>query len=531
MVFERKRYDMKNKTKLFYFFTIMTVIVLMSSFAAYSDTSDFTKLKDVEVGKMSIKIPENWELKHMKTKKKDDSALTDIYYTDYMKDDNCMFSFGIFDYDEEYKAYKEENPDKTLFDFLIENKENMITAILLHHFPKDIESNSLLYENDASGDASFLYGNAAGYMDEDSAMNDILKSGNYAVGCYDGTFYIIGLVNDTTKAEDIINSTDSMNKYLSLFYTLCANAKQDEEICSYISDLLASSDEINIQQLQDYLQSHDYLSDADIKKDGYGTLGKCTKKAIDAYNKKKGIVIEELTDDIIYRICIDSIVNDVYRELFIKNLNKNYNIVYDDEGNISFEYKHIYEEETESETEDVAVEPEIYSDSEELSEAEEYSTLQSEMFNFVYDNNEKANLAADAFSANKIYVFNDKISSQMFSLLNEEREKEGLPLLKMSDKATNIAKLRAGDMSDYDISTGNLPSYSTLGDMLNMYGVASNSPGENLWKTEEQTAEQIHDKFQSNSSAKKTRMNEKAKEYGCAIVENNGYYYICEVML
>lgn len=95
-----------------------------------------------------------------------------------------------------------------------------------------------------------------------------------------------------------------------------------------------------------------------------------------------------------------------------------------------------------------------------------------------------------------------------------------------------IAKLRAADMAGYDTTAADLPTYGTLTEMLNEYNVTSPCAGENLWKTTNRTANEIHTRLQTLDESRKTRMNESATQYGIAIVAtNSGYYYIIEVIL
>lgn len=129
------------------------------------------------------------------------------------------------------------------------------------------------------------------------------------------------------------------------------------------------------------------------------------------------------------------------------------------------------------------------------------------------------------------YTYDTNVANGVFTLLNAQRAQSGLPALTMSDTAMQIAQLRAADMAGFDVSSGSLPTYESLGRMLSDYGVKTNYPGENLWKTIERTADEIHTRFQAVDSARASRMSDKVTQYGCAIAVRNGYYYICEVFL
>ena len=129
------------------------------------------------------------------------------------------------------------------------------------------------------------------------------------------------------------------------------------------------------------------------------------------------------------------------------------------------------------------------------------------------------------------YSYKKDIESEVFSLLNAQRAKNNLSTLTWSDTAYKIAQLRAADMAGYDTSSENLPTYGSLGAMLSDYSVTSPAPGENLWKTVTRTSDEIHTRFQAVDSARKARMGEQITQYGIAIAEVNGYFYVCEVFL
>ena len=129
------------------------------------------------------------------------------------------------------------------------------------------------------------------------------------------------------------------------------------------------------------------------------------------------------------------------------------------------------------------------------------------------------------------YSYKKDIESEVFSLLNAQRAKNNLSTLTWSDTAYKIAQLRAADMAGYDTSSENLPTYGSLGAMLSDYSVTSPALGENLWKTVTRTSDEIHTRFQAVDSARKARMGEQITQYGIAIAEVNGYFYVCEVFL
>ena len=145
--------------------------------------------------------------------------------------------------------------------------------------------------------------------------------------------------------------------------------------------------------------------------------------------------------------------------------------------------------------------------------------------------NRKSTLTEEITRVCKNYDYKDSLAKEVYALVNAQRASDGKSSLTYSSEAENIAKLRAADMAGYDTTNGNLPTYEKLGQMLSFYKISSTAPGENMWKSSIRTAEEINTRFQSIDTARETRMSDNAKNYGIAIVEKDGFYYICEVLL
>ena len=147
-----------------------------------------------------------------------------------------------------------------------------------------------------------------------------------------------------------------------------------------------------------------------------------------------------------------------------------------------------------------------------------------------YTGGKLADLHDESVRVTGSYEFETGLASSVFALLNAQRSENGLSPLNATQEASEIAMLRAADMAGYDTSASSLPTYGTLGSMMADYGVSSSVAGENLWKTIERTADEIHTRFQAVENARKTRMEREATSYGIGICKRNGYYYICEVV-
>lgn len=129
------------------------------------------------------------------------------------------------------------------------------------------------------------------------------------------------------------------------------------------------------------------------------------------------------------------------------------------------------------------------------------------------------------------YTYKTELANEVFALLNAQRTSNGLTSLQLSESAMIIAMLRAADMAGFDTSSEELPTYGTLGEMITEYNITSSDPGENLWKSTIRSASDIHTRFQTLELSRNIRMGTEVSSYGIGIVEMNGYYYICEVVL
>lgn len=146
--------------------------------------------------------------------------------------------------------------------------------------------------------------------------------------------------------------------------------------------------------------------------------------------------------------------------------------------------------------------------------------------------NTESTLSAEASRITGSYSYDNATASEVANKLNAKRSENGLSPLQVTDAAMQVAALRAADMAANDTASTPLPTYGALGQMLANYGVPSSStPYENLWKTVEMNAEDIHTRFQAVDESRNARMNANCTQYGVAIAVNNGYMYVCEVMI
>ena len=130
--------------------------------------------------------------------------------------------------------------------------------------------------------------------------------------------------------------------------------------------------------------------------------------------------------------------------------------------------------------------------------------------------------------------YNTTLANEVLASLNAERAAQGLPALKMdtNSNAYMLAKCRAAAMATYNYSDYDSPLYGTLSQMCSRFNISSSKPSENTWKTvASKSASEIHSRFMVLDGAREARMSTQYTNVGIAIVQKNGYYYICEIFV
>ncbi|WP_028594396.1 CAP domain-containing protein [Paenibacillus assamensis] len=82
---------------------------------------------------------------------------------------------------------------------------------------------------------------------------------------------------------------------------------------------------------------------------------------------------------------------------------------------------------------------------------------------------------------------------QVIELVNKERAKAGLPVLKYDEKLSQVAHLKAKDMIDNNYFDHNSPTYGSPFDMMRSQGVSYNTAGENIAKGQRSAEEVMKD--------------------------------------
>ena len=75
---------------------------------------------------------------------------------------------------------------------------------------------------------------------------------------------------------------------------------------------------------------------------------------------------------------------------------------------------------------------------------------------------------------------NQSYEQQVVELVNVERQKAGLPALKIDSAISNVARTKSKDMAVNNYFAHQSPTYGSAGDMLTKYGIKWSAWGENI---------------------------------------------------
>lgn len=127
--------------------------------------------------------------------------------------------------------------------------------------------------------------------------------------------------------------------------------------------------------------------------------------------------------------------------------------------------------------------------------------------------------------------FNTTKANDILNKLNAQRQKNGAPALTMdtSSDIYKVALIRAADMAVYDHGSNTSPLYGKTIELCDRFGLSLVNVTQNMWKTTNASASDIHSRFQATDSSRETRMSEGYGQVGIAVVDQDGQTYVFEV--
>lgn len=110
-------------------------------------------------------------------------------------------------------------------------------------------------------------------------------------------------------------------------------------------------------------------------------------------------------------------------------------------------------------------------------------------------------------------------------LVNVEREKEGLPALKLDSAISNVARLKSKDMADNNYFAHQSPTYGSAGNMLSQFGIKWSAWGENI-ASGQRTPESVVTAWMNSSGHRANILSSNYSKIGVGyVINSNGTPY------
>lgn len=114
---------------------------------------------------------------------------------------------------------------------------------------------------------------------------------------------------------------------------------------------------------------------------------------------------------------------------------------------------------------------------------------------------------------------------KVVELVNVERQKAGLPALKLDTAMSNVARMKSKDMATNNYFAHQSPTYGSAGDMLTKYGIKWSAWGENI-ASGQKTPEAVVTAWMNSSGHRANIMSTNFSRIGVGYVTNsNGTPY------
>lgn len=113
-------------------------------------------------------------------------------------------------------------------------------------------------------------------------------------------------------------------------------------------------------------------------------------------------------------------------------------------------------------------------------------------------------------------------AKDVLSLVNAERQKQGLSSLSLSDKLTAVANEKAHDMAENNYFSHTSPTYGSPFQMLQQYGIRYKTAGENI-AAGQRSAEEVMNSWMNSSGHRANILNSAYTEIGIGYYSGGSY--------
>ncbi|WP_250861083.1 CAP domain-containing protein [Oceanirhabdus seepicola] len=123
------------------------------------------------------------------------------------------------------------------------------------------------------------------------------------------------------------------------------------------------------------------------------------------------------------------------------------------------------------------------------------------------------------------------IINEVFKIVNNERQKAGVPVLKLSNEVNNVAQKKAQDMINNKYFSHTSPTYGSPFEMLRKYNISYKAAGENIAQGQK-SATEVMKSWMSSSGHRANILSKNYSHIGIgSAVDNKGTRYWVQMFI
>lgn len=120
---------------------------------------------------------------------------------------------------------------------------------------------------------------------------------------------------------------------------------------------------------------------------------------------------------------------------------------------------------------------------------------------------------------------------QVFEIVNQERAKRGLPLLKLNAELSRVARIKSQDMIDKKYFAHNSPTYGSPFQMMQSFGLRFSAAGENI-AYGQKTAAEVMNTWMNSSGHRANILSQAYTNIGIGVAKmSNGTLYWTQMFM
>lgn len=139
------------------------------------------------------------------------------------------------------------------------------------------------------------------------------------------------------------------------------------------------------------------------------------------------------------------------------------------------------------------------------------------------NNNTKTTTKTNTTSTNQVGYQLSAYEKQVVNLTNQERQKNGLPELKINTTLSKMAHTKSNDMAVHHYFDHTSPTYGSPFDMMKKFGITYRTAGENI-AMGQKTPQEVVNGWMNSPGHRANILNKNYTEIGVGFVANGNYW-------